>query len=148
MGVPTETKMELWIEALPGEDLHEITRAFEDHILREASLDPFLKDNPPMIERIDMRPIYPTQMPVDHPIVNDLKDSFLAIMKSRPQVCGFEAACDAMMFNKFSDTPALVFGPGQLGSAHGPDEFMDIEQLIDSVKILAMAIVKFCGVQE
>jgi acetylornithine deacetylase len=148
MGVPTETKMELWIEALPGEDLHEITRAFEDHILREASLDPFLKDNPPMIERIDMRPIYPTQMPVDHPIVNDLKDSFLAVMKTTPQICGFEAACDAMMFNKFSDTPALVFGPGQLGSAHGPDEFMDIEQLIDSVKILAMAIVKFCGVQE
>jgi acetylornithine deacetylase len=146
MGVPSETVMELWIEALPGEDLHEITRRFEEHIQREAALDPFLNDHPPKIERVDMRPIYPTDMPVGHPIVSDLKESYAAIMKSEPIVCGFEAACDAMMFNKYSEIPALVFGPGQLGSAHGPDEFMDLEQLVASVKILALAIVNFCGV--
>jgi acetylornithine deacetylase len=148
MGVPYETKMELWIDVLPGEDLDEVTKAFEDHILKEASLDGYMKDNPPKIERVDMRPIYPTQIPINHKIVNDLKNSFTAIMKTEPQVCGFEAACDAMMFNKFSDTPALVFGPGQLGSAHRPDEFMDIEQLIASVKILALAIVDFCGINQ
>jgi hypothetical protein len=29
--------------------------------------------------------------------------SFTAIMKTEPQECGFESACDAMMFNKYSD---------------------------------------------
>lgn len=67
-----------------------------------------MKDNPPRIERIDMRPIYPTQIPVEHPIVNDLRGGYTAVMKSEPKVCGFEAACDAMMFNMFSDTPAVV----------------------------------------
>lgn len=147
MGVPYETKMELWIDVLPGEDLDEVTKSFEDHILNEALLDEFLKDNLPKIEKVNMRSIYPTKISVDHPIVNDLKKSFTAIMNTEPKVCGFEAACDAMMFNKYSDTPALVFGPGQLGSAHRPEEFMDIEQLITSVKILALTIVNFCGIK-
>ncbi|PZE22255.1 ArgE/DapE family deacylase [Paenibacillus xerothermodurans] len=145
MGVPYETKMELWIDVLPGEDLDEVTKSFEDHIHNAALLDWYMKDNPPKIERVDMRPIYPTKMPSDHKIVHDLKDSFTAIMQTEPTICGFEAACDAMMFNMHSDTPALVFGPGQLGSAHRPDEFMDIEQLVASVKILALVIVNFCN---
>ncbi|GGF93153.1 ArgE/DapE family deacylase [Paenibacillus abyssi] len=147
IGVPYETKMELWIDVLPGEDLDEVTKSFEEHIQKEASLDWYLKDNPPIIKRADMRPIYPTQIPLDHPIVNDMKQSFIVYMDEEPKVCGFEAACDAMMFNKFSNTPAMVFGPGQLKWAHRPDEYMDIEQLIASVKILSLAIVRFCGVQ-
>lgn len=147
IGVPPETRMELWIDVLPGEDLNEVTRAFEDHILKEASLDWFLKDNPPKIEKVDMRPFYPTQIPLDHPIVNTLKESFTAMMNTEPKICGFEAACDAMMFNKFSDTPALVFGAGQIDPAHRPDEYIDIDQLIASVKILALTIVNFCGLK-
>jgi acetylornithine deacetylase len=146
MGVPHAARMELWIDVLPGENLDEVTKAFEDHILKEASLDPFMKDHPPTIERADMRPIYPTKIPLDHQIVTELKVSFEAVMKDTPKVCGFEAACDAMMFNTYSDTPAVVFGAGQLGSAHRPDEFMDIEQLIASVEILALTIAGFCGI--
>jgi acetylornithine deacetylase len=148
MGVPYVTKMELWIDVLPGEDLDEVTKSFEEHIMKAASLDWFMKDNPPKIERVDMRPIYPTKIPLDHQIVSVLKDSFSAVMNDTPKVCGFEAACDAMMFNKYSDTPAVVFGAGQLGSAHRPDEFMDIDQLIASVKILALTIVNFCGIDD
>jgi acetylornithine deacetylase len=145
IGVPPETKMELWIDVLPGEDLDEVTNAFETHILKEASLDWFLKDHPPKIEKVDMRPFYPTQIPLDHPIVEQLKESFASVMQKEPIIGGFEAVCDAMMFNKFSNTQAVVFGAGQIDPAHRPDEYMDIEQLIASVKILALATVNFCG---
>jgi acetylornithine deacetylase len=50
-----------------------------------------------------------------------------------------------MMFNLYSKTPALVFGPGQLKLAHRPDEYMDLVQLLEGVKILALTIVEFCG---
>jgi acetylornithine deacetylase len=147
IGVPAETTMELWVDVLPGEDLDEVTQAFEHHIMQEAAMDPFLKDHPPKIERVDMRPFYPTKIPVDHQIVEALKNSFTAVMCEEPKICGFEAVCDAMIFNKYSDIPAVVFGAGHLAAAHRPDEFMDIEQLIASVKVLALTIINFCGIE-
>jgi acetylornithine deacetylase len=136
MGVPYETTMELMIDVLPGEDLDKVTEVFEQHIMKAASMDWYMKDHLPIIERADMRPIYPTQIPLDFKIIADLSDSFRTVMKEEPKVCGFESACDAMMFNMFSKTPALIFGGGQLGLAHRPNEYMDIDQLIASTKIL------------
>jgi acetylornithine deacetylase len=146
MGVPYETRMDLWIDVLPGEDLDEVTHRFENYIKYIASKDEYLKNNMPVIKRFDMRPIYPTAISVDHPIVQTMKRCYTDMLKTQPKICGFEAACDAMMFNLFSDVPAVVFGPGQLESAHRPDEYMDIAQLINSVKVYAAIMMNFCQI--
>lgn len=145
MGVPQQASMELMIDVLPGESLEEVRCAFERAVMEAAAKDPWLKDHPPHMEYADMRGIYPTQMDLSNPIIEILKASYRDICKREAKVCGFESACDAMMFNLFSDTPALIFGPGQLGLAHRPDEYMDLEQLFEAVKILAIAVVDFCG---
>ena len=132
MGVPQQASMELMIDVLPGESLEEVRCAFERAVMEAAAKDPWLKDHPPHMEYADMRGIYPTQMDLSNPIIEILKASYRDICKREAKVCGFESACDAMMFNLFSDTPALIFGPGQLGLAHRPDEYMDLEQLFEA----------------
>jgi acetylornithine deacetylase len=145
MGVPHEASMDLMIDVLPGESLDAVKQDFENFIIEAASKDQYLKEYPPKIERANMRDLYPTQIGLDNPIINILHESFKDVKLSEPKICGFESACDAMMFNLYSKTPALVFGPGQLKLAHRPDEYMDLVQLIDGVKILALTIVDFCG---
>lgn len=147
MGVPQEATLEMWIDVLPGEDLDEVVREFEETIQKAASLDWFMKEHPPVIRRADMRPIYPSSMPENHPLVGCVSGCYTAVAGRPPIVCGFEAACDAMMFNLYSDTPAMVFGAGQLGLAHRPDEYMDLQQYLDSIKILALTIADYCGVK-
>ena len=145
MGVPQQASMELMIDVLPGESLEEVRSAFEQAVMDAAAKDPWLKHHPPHMEYTDMRGIYPTQMDLSNPIIESLRAAYRDICGEEAKVCGFESACDAMMFNLFSDTPALIFGPGQLGLAHRPDEYMDLEQLFEAVKILAIAMVDFCG---
>lgn len=52
-----------------------------------------------------------------------------------------------MMFNLYSTTPAVIFGPGTFAVAHAPDEYIEIEELVRATKIMAHAIVSWCGVQ-
>jgi acetylornithine deacetylase len=49
-----------------------------------------------------------------------------------------------MTFNLFSDTPAVVYGPGTTLTAHSPDEHIVIAELIAGTKALALAIMAFC----
>ena len=148
MGVPQKTTMELMIDVLPGEDLEEVKKAFEKAIFDACEKDEFLKEHPPILEYADMRGIYPTQMDTGHPLIGIIKDAYRDVRNEEPKVCGFESACDAMMCNMFSKTPAMIFGAGQLSLAHRPDEYMDLPQLFDAVLILAETIADFCGVDD
>jgi acetylornithine deacetylase len=145
MGVPYEASMNLMIDVLPGESLDAVKQDFENYISKAADRDEFLNVHPPIIERANMRNLYPTQISLENPIISSLRSSFNYVKSCEPKICGFESACDAMMFNLYSKTPALVFGPGQLKLAHRPDEYMDLVQLLEGVKILALTIVEFCG---
>lgn len=148
MGVPNETVMELWIDVLPGEDLEQVAKEFENMLLEICSKDDFLKDHPITIERADIRPIYPTGMDPNHGLVASVRESHKKTTGHDPIVCGFEAACDAMIFNKYSKTPAMVFGAGQLELAHRPNEYMDLTQYMQSIRILALTMMDFCGVSD
>jgi acetylornithine deacetylase len=48
-------------------------------------------------------------------------------------------ACDGFMFNLYSPTPVVIFGP-RGGNAHAPDEWVDIEDLITLTKTYALTI--------
>lgn len=48
---------------------------------------------------------------------------------------GFPSACDARIFEAFS-IPTVIYGPGSLARAHGPDEYIGVEELADYAKTL------------
>jgi acetylornithine deacetylase/succinyl-diaminopimelate desuccinylase-like protein len=63
-----------------------------------------------------------------------------------PGIFGMSGVCDAMMFNLHSNTPAIIFGPGDVAIAHSPDEYIEIDELVRAAKIMAHLIVDWCGV--
>jgi len=42
--------------------------------------------------------------------------------------------------------PTIVVGPGNVDSAHGFNECVDIQNLLDAAKLYAMIIVEWCGI--
>jgi len=40
-----------------------------------------------------------------------------------------------------------VWGPGDIGSAHGTNEGVDIEQVLNAAKLYAASAIKWCGVK-
>jgi acetylornithine deacetylase len=146
MANPSEAEMVFWIDHLPGEDRERMLGRFESHIMARAADHPWLREHPPTLERALMRPFTGIAVPEDAPIVLTLRRAAEAATGRRSRVVGLEGATDAMIFQMYSDIPAVVFGGGSLASAHAPDEYVEADDVVRSTLALALAILDFCGV--
>jgi acetylornithine deacetylase len=63
----------------------------------------------------------------------------------RVAVRGAPFACDAFMFEQYSDIPANVWGQ-RGGNAHAPDEFIKVEDFLQLIKLYALTMVDWCGI--
>jgi acetylornithine deacetylase len=149
MANPMEAELRFWVDHLPGEDREGMLQRFEAHVGAAAAAHPFLRDHPPTLERAVMRPFTGVSIPPEHEIVAALRTATGAVLgtsESDVSVVGLEAATDAMIFNLYSEVPAVIFCGGDLGVAHAPDEWVAADDVVRSTAILAVAILEFCGV--
>jgi acetylornithine deacetylase len=147
MSPPSEAVLAFWCDALPGEDLEAVVGRLESRLQAVCEADPFLGEHRPVLEReAMMRPFHPTGVPLDHPLVATLGDAYRVVAGEEPQILGAPFACDAMMFNLHSPTPAVIFGPGDVAVGHAPDEHVDVDELVLAAKILACVLTEWCGV--
>lgn len=145
MSVPQEAVADFHIDMVPGEDPEAVAAEFERYLAEVAAQDPWLKLHPPTLERVAMRGIIPTQMELDHPLIDTLRRNFADTLGKEPKVCGFESACEAMMFNLYSDMPTMVFGPGDLYWGHRQNEHIEIAEVMKFSHLLALTVLEWCG---
>ena len=86
-----------------------------EHVMRAAQLDPWLRDNPPVLEWKLNWPAF--SVDPDHPIciaVGDAHEIAAAGTRfpSRPPINGFAAVEDATFLN-LGGVPAISYGPGR-----------------------------------
>ena len=85
-------------------------------------------------------------MPEGHEIVQVASRAAARIREGGLPVEGAAFACDSFMFNLHSDTPALIWGP-KGANAQAPDEYVEIDALMDLVKMYALTMIEWCGVE-
>ena len=112
-----------------------------------ARLDPWLRYNPPCLEWLSDWPA--ADIPADHPIVGALVSAREKTLGPQPaglpKTSSFNAVCDAS-FLQAEGIPVVTFGPGNIRFAHAVDENIDITEWFRAAKILADAIIDWCGV--
>jgi acetylornithine deacetylase len=145
MATPSSAELGFWVDVLPGESREEVLDRFERHVATATARDPFLRDHPPTLERALMRPFTGVTAPLDHPVISVLQDMHKVATGSTAGLAGGNGACDQMIFNLYTDTPAVVYGPGNGRVAHSPDEYVEIDDLVAATKTLALTILTFCG---
>jgi acetylornithine deacetylase len=145
MATPSAAVLDFWVDVLPGDDREELLRRFEAHVLEATARDDHLRRHPPALERTRMRPFEGAEIDVDHPVLAVLAGAHRAATGTAAELVAGGAANDSMIFNLFSPTPATVYGPGTTTTAHGPDEHVAIDDLIEATKTLALTIMGFCG---
>ncbi len=147
MANPEQAELLFWVDLLPGESRDAVLERFERFLVSYTGTDPFLAANPVELSRETMRPFLGNAIDPDHPIVATLGAAVEGLGLEK-RLVGFPGACDAMIFNLYGDTPAVIFGPGDLAVAHAPDEYLPVEELLRAVEAIALAIVGFCGVED
>ncbi len=139
--VPEKVVIEGRMGIPPQISLKEGWKLFEDWIQENASKNEWLAANKPEIEWFDSW-WGPAMIPPDHPIVSCVQDACQGTLDHTPKIVGTPWATDGRILTEFANTPALVFGPGT--SAHCPDEFIPLKDLVTYAKLLATVIINWC----
>ena len=88
----------------------------------------------------------PTEVPADHPLVTNLLEAAERVLGRRPQLSAFPGGTDAKNFQTLAGIPTIPsFGPGWLPLAHGPNECVGTEAIIQAAKMYALAVHSYLG---
>jgi acetylornithine deacetylase len=142
--MPDYCSLELSLKYLPDEKTEDVKAEFEEYIHRVAQTDRWLRENPPQIEwGIRGVSFPPVNTPVDHPGVSALRQCVESV-RGGVSISGFVAVADVAWFAE-AGIPSVLCGPGDANSAHSAAENIEIAQLIDGAKILALMMMSWCG---
>jgi acetylornithine deacetylase/succinyl-diaminopimelate desuccinylase family protein len=144
---PDYCAMEFDLKYLPHERTEDVRAEFEEYIHCVAQADPWMREHPPKVEwSIFGVSFPPADTSPDHPGVQTLA-SCVEQITDPARVCGFIAVSDIAWLAD-AGIPCTLFGPGSADSAHTTDERIEIDQLIESAKILALMMLSWCGYDE
>ncbi len=121
----------------PDEPLADARAALERAVAEAAAADPWLVDHPPDVEWIGAQWVGGDTAP-DHAIV-------AAARAARPDaaVVGVPYGCDLGLLDQVGGIPGVVCGPGSAAQAHGPDEFVLLDDLGRAAQALRRIIEVF-----
>ncbi|MCT9000498.1 ArgE/DapE family deacylase [Chelativorans intermedius] len=134
------------IGTVPGEDHEGVKQSLVDKIAKVAAEDPWMKDHPPVVRFVGYD-AEASEIPTDHPIVEMLSGIYKELTGKEPVISGRQGAADTRFLNKYADTPTVIFGPGSTSVMHANDEYVSIDDFITAIKVMALAIHDWCGVE-
>jgi acetylornithine deacetylase len=121
-----------------------IRSTIEKRIRDLESSDEWLRDHPSTLEWLAS--ILPTTIGRDHPIVRSLGASIQHVY-GKPKLIPMATSTDARHFEHVAETPVVSWSCGG-SKAHGIDESININDLINGTKIVALTIMDWCGFRE
>jgi acetylornithine deacetylase len=142
--VPSECAVDVWIQCDPETSEEELRQDFVGFCEERAGRDEVLSEIRPRIEKL-IRFLPGTGIPEDHEIIDVAARVAKQVYGDSLPVQGAPFACDSFVFNLYSNTPALIWGP-KGGNAHAPDEYIEIEAFMNLVKAYTLTMVEWCGV--
>jgi acetylornithine deacetylase len=141
---PAECRVEVYWQAMPGETVEDIDREFLDWTasLERLPGSPFMR---PLEVMFAGRWLPGSAISQEDSLVVEFAKCTTRILGSPPVQAGIEGPCDMFLFHDVQQTPAILWG-ARGGNTHAPDEFVEINTLIDSAKVLLGFVCDWCGV--
>ncbi len=130
---------------LPGEGMSEAREQFEERIRRTAEQDPWLSVHPPVVEWFEGQ-FEPAETPLDSDFLKVLSACHNEITGTQTKMHGVPYGSDLRFFTNYAKIPAVLYGPGNVSQAHSANEFINVEEMFTAAQIVALFIIRWCGV--
>lgn len=140
--VPVKAQLYFWLEILAGMDNKVETDNLISFIWEELKQYDDFKNNFPKFEQ-KIRFLKGHKTDLNHPGLNSIKKAYNdSGLQYEPGPLNF--ACDAFAFKEVSNTEVVVLGP-RGGNMHGKDEWVEIEDFFNLIKIMVLTSIDFCS---
>ncbi|MDP2953252.1 MAG: M20/M25/M40 family metallo-hydrolase, partial [Chloroflexota bacterium] len=135
------------IRLIPGMTREGVLRDLEEFLEGLRREDPELKVELEVVGK--SRPETWKWLQGDEPFVGLVQSACERILGRRPPSGGFPAFTDGYWFHSYAGIPAIpAFGPGVLRLAHGPNEYVSTQGIIQASKIYALAALEYLAGEE
>jgi len=135
--VPSECMATLDIRTVPGQEHAVLRQQMEDILTRLAAED---KDFKATLEVIEERPWTATDR--ENRIVSAISESYQSVTGKAPVYNGVPGATDGT-FLHMAGIPIVTTGAGDRYIPHHADEFVPIDQLVETTRLYAETAVRF-----
>lgn len=121
-----------------------VKKEIEEFVAAVAQTNEWLRENPPHVEWLMDSDCAET--PQEHPFVQTLRHAAEEI-DGKSVIEGVGSHADIGWFVR-TGTPTVNFGPGDPKIAHQADEYVELEEYIRCIKILAEMILEWCETEQ
>lgn len=137
--IPGQALLTYDVRTIPGVDHDELVARIEE-IAGEVSAETGVEFT---FTRLVDRP--PTETPRDHPVVAAVADAHEAVTGEAPRFGGVPGTTDGTILWRDAGVPVVVYGPGGKWIAHQPDEYVEVDDLIQHAEVYVEAARRFLG---
>jgi len=130
---------------LPRESVESAIRELRNFIHDYVKGDDWLRNNLPEVKQEGYAG-EGAEVPVEHPIVQTLVNSYYRALGVKPIIRGHEGATDMRVLIKMG-VPTVCFGPGTITQMHANNEWVRVEDVIKAVKVMAVHLIEWSGVE-
>lgn len=133
---------------LPWESVKSLMKEYQDVIDELSAEDPTFRAELRLLDIGIMNKYEHVALETspDDPIVDAIKYALSEVHKKPAELSTKHGWTDAALFKHYGNMPTVVFGPGDLVRAHGPEEYITFQELEDGFRTYLLAAMKYCGV--
>lgn len=84
----------------------------------------------------------PTVISPKEPVVKILREAFTRIAAREPEITFMNAWTETDFSVNNLKIPVVIFGPGKMELGHSPNEHIDVKDVAEAAKILALTILE------
>jgi acetylornithine deacetylase len=145
--MPPECTVGMGLTFPPTEDIDNVVRQVEACLEEAVEADNWLRENPPELQWI--QGTQGVEVAMDHPIVEATVNAIREVTGETPFSNPLYSKSDIRTPVLISGIPNVGFGPlaGDLATTGGRDEWVDLEDYIESIKVCAKIILDWCGLE-
>ncbi|KZZ84262.1 MULTISPECIES: peptidase [Bacillaceae] len=141
--VPDRVILEGRCGVAPNEQMEEVQQEMQEYLERLAGFDPWFADHPAELQWYGARWL-PNELEPDHLLIDCLVQSFKEVTGEQPVMEASPWGTDAGMISAAGSIPSIVFGPGITETAHHPNEYIPVKNVIQAAKVMALFALKWC----
>ncbi len=127
-----------------GEEPAAARQAFEAAVVAACADDPWLRDHPARVQWWGGQ-FAPGLTDADAEIVQVVRRAHAAVSPQAQATWATPYGSDLRLMHGIGGVPTVHYGPGDLALAHGPEESVEIAEVLTATRALALAVLDHCG---